>query len=72
MPASSSPLDRVNQQWEEGGCATDSEYGSVEPYSLSSRIVGSLIRLLKMDDAMLDNPEKTTRPARRTQGSCAI
>jgi hypothetical protein len=41
MPVSSSPLDRVNQQWEEGGCATDSEYGSVEPYSLSSRIVGS-------------------------------
>jgi hypothetical protein len=43
------------------GCATDSEYGSVEPCSLSSLIVGSLIRPLKMDDAMLDNPEKTTR-----------
>ena len=34
---------------------------SVEPYSLSSLIVGSLIRPLKMDDAMLDNPEETTR-----------
>jgi hypothetical protein len=32
--------------------------GSVEPYSLSSQVVGSLIRLLKMDDSMLDNPEK--------------
>jgi hypothetical protein len=37
------------------------KYGSVEPNSLSSLIVGSLIRPLKMDDAMLDNPEKTTR-----------
>jgi hypothetical protein len=35
--------------------------GSVEPYSLSSLIVGSLTHLLKTDDAMLDNPEKTTR-----------
>jgi len=61
MPVRSSPLDRVNRNGRKAGCATDSEYGSVEPYSLSSLIVGSLIPPLKMDDAMLDNPEKTAR-----------
>jgi hypothetical protein len=61
MPVRSSPLDRVNPAMGGRRVVRRIGNGSVEPIFLIVADRRPLIRLLKMDDAMLDNPEKTTR-----------